>query len=72
MVGDSMIIPGAYDARPRPVAVPNVVRESRTGDDVEPTARRRELPGWLKASIFAATLLIVMWLSMAVFFQPAP
>ena len=28
-----------------------------------------ELPGWLKVSIFAATLLVAMWLAMAVFFD---
>jgi hypothetical protein len=29
-----------------------------------------ELPGWLKVSLFVLTLIVVMWLTMAVFFKP--
>ena len=65
-----MMIPGAYDGHPRPVTTPTLVETTRTSDDVAPAAQRRELPGWLKASVFAATLLVVMWLTMAVFFRP--
>ena len=32
--------------------------------------QRAELPGWLKVTIFALTLFVVMWLTMAVFFKP--
>jgi len=32
-------------------------------------AQRAELPGWLKASIFAGTLLAATWLAMAMFFR---
>jgi hypothetical protein len=30
----------------------------------KPTHQRGELPGWAKAGIFAATLLVVSWLAM--------
>ena len=65
-----MMIPGAYETR-RQSAVPvdDVVGAGR-GAQMEPVARRHELPGWLKVSIFAVTLLVVMWLTMAVFFKP--
>jgi hypothetical protein len=82
-----MMIPGAYEPRPRAAAVvaplisepevPSGVARSFQGgapvtSRVEPSGRdaqRVELPGWLKASIFAGTLLAAMWLAMAMFFR---
>ena len=33
-----------------------------------PDTRPRELPGWVRVSIFGGTLLIAMWLAMTMFF----
>ena len=82
MVGSHvMMIPGAWEPRGRsgaPVNIVNVVdvvdvrpAGSRGGDETSfpgLDTQRSELPGWLKVSIFAATLLTVMWLAMTVFF----
>ena len=75
-----MMIPGAWEPRPRSIAVvaplilaPKAPSDSRVGSSgpalsgVEGPARA-ELPGWLKVSIFAATLLAATWLAMAMFF----
>jgi hypothetical protein len=81
MEGNVMMIPGAWEPRGRsgaPGSVVNVVEgvdplpaASRAGNQTVfpgPDTQRSELPGWLKVSIFAATLLTVMWLAMTVFF----
>jgi hypothetical protein len=70
-----MMIPGAWEARPRSAAVvepltPGPGRPAgRPGRD-EPAAETQsaELPAWLKVSIFAVVLLAAMWLVMAMFF----
>ena len=74
-----MMIPGALEPR-RSVTAVNVVgavgavdvvdtrpADGRGGNGSELDTERPELPSWLKVSIFAATLLAAMWLSMAVF-----
>jgi hypothetical protein len=67
-----MMIPGALEPRRAvvpmsPVAVINRLPADRLADASEPEVERRELAGWLKVSIFAATLLAAMWLTMVVF-----
>lgn len=67
------MIPGAWEPRRlagAPVTVVVAVETIKVVEVVE-EVRRRELPGWLKVAIFAATLFAVMWLTMAVFFEPA-
>ena len=71
-----MMIPGAWEPRPQSVAVvaplapaPKPPADSRGGHPSGPDSQRAELPSWLKVSIFAATLLVAMWLAMAVFFD---
>ena len=81
MGGDKMtMIPGAYEPRARRGAVtipgtmaplPPISANSRGGNGPVAEARRRELPGWLKASTFAAVLLGAMWLAMMAFFEKA-
>lgn len=62
------MIPGAWESRRQstaaPVEVVAVVADSRVREVSQPVAQRAELPGWVKASIFAATLLGAMWLVM--------
>jgi hypothetical protein len=75
MVGSNMMmIPGAWEPRPRSRAVvepvasaPGRPAESPGGNGSGRDTQRAELPGWLKASIFAATLLAATLLVMAVF-----
>jgi hypothetical protein len=71
-----MMIPGAWEPRPRTAAVveplgsvPQPPADNRSGTGLEPETPRAELPGWLKVSIFAGTLLVAMWLAMALFFH---
>jgi hypothetical protein len=68
-----MMIPGAWEPRPRsiavaepPAAAPERAADSRDGGSAADT-QRAELPGWLKVSIFSATLLVATWLAMAMF-----
>ena len=70
------MIPGAWEPRPRSAAaveplasVPQRPAESGSGTVVAPERQRAELPGWLKVSIFAGTLLVATWLAMALFFH---
>jgi hypothetical protein len=69
-----MMIPGAWEARPRSAAVvepltPGPGRPAgRPGGDGPPGETQSELPGWLNVSIFAVALLAAMWLAMAMFF----
>jgi hypothetical protein len=68
-----MMIPGEWEARRRPgapvsvVNVVGVVDPATSGPKAE--TERHELPGWIKVSIFAGTLLVAMWLAMTVFFD---
>jgi hypothetical protein len=67
-----MMIPGALEPRRAvvpmsAVAVVNRLPADRRADVSEPDVERHELAGWLKMSIFAATLLAAMWLTMVVF-----
>jgi len=83
MVGSNMMmIPGEWEPRRRsgaatvgPVVEPLTsappLEASRGDNGPAPDTERRELPVWLKVSIFAATLLGTMWLSMAVFVERA-
>jgi hypothetical protein len=78
MVGSTiMMIPGAWEARRRPVIAEDVVKipaPSRVGNEtLLPAAETgpRELPGWGRVSIFAGALLIAMWLAMTMFFERA-
>jgi hypothetical protein len=76
------MIPGAWEPRPRSGAVvapltsaPTRPADSRGGNRPGPglsgvdgpATQRAELPGWMKVSIFAATLLAATWLVMAMF-----
>jgi len=70
------MIPGAWEPRPRSGAVvepltsvPRRPADSPGGNRSGRDTLRAELPSWLKVSIFAATLLAVMWLAMAMFFE---
>jgi hypothetical protein len=70
------MIPGAWEARPRSATAvapraPVLQRpaESGSGTAAAPETPRAELPGWLKVSIFAGTLLVATWLAMALFFH---
>jgi hypothetical protein len=63
-----MMIPGEWEDRPRSAAgaepsVPAPRVDGRAAVESRPP-QRRELPGWLKVSIFAATLLAATWLVM--------
>ena len=69
--GTMMMIPGEWESRPRSVAAveplpapPRQPADSPGGNAPQPVARRGELPGWLRVSIFAATLLAATWLVM--------
>ncbi len=71
-----MMIPGAWEPRPRSGAVVEPLTsaskqptESRVGNGSGADTQRTELRSWLKVSIFTATLLAAMWLAMAVFFE---
>ncbi len=66
-----MMIPGGWEPGRRsnsveePVtAAPRQLADSRGGNGSRPETQRRELPDWLKVSIFAATLLAATWLVM--------
>ena len=66
-----MMIPGEWEGRRQTGAVadplpriPQPPADSRGGNVSEPPRQRRELPGWLKVSIFAAALLAATWLVM--------
>jgi hypothetical protein len=67
------MIPGAWEPRPRSIAVaePLAVTPARPADSPGSGSavdtQRAELPGWLKVSIFSATLLVATWLAMAMF-----
>lgn len=73
-----MMIPGAWEARPRSGASVSVVEPLtstpgqpatvRGGTEAGPETERPELPAWLKVSIFAGTLLVATWLAMTAFF----
>jgi len=70
------MIPGAWEPRPRSAAVveplasmPQPPADSRSGTGLGPETQPAELPGWSKVSIFAGTLLVAMWLAMALFFH---
>ena len=69
-----MMIPGAWEPRPRSGAVVesftsaprrSADRPARSGSGRD--TQRAELPSWLKVSIFAATLLAATLLVMTVF-----
>ena len=78
-----MMIPGAWEARRRsgnpvdvveaPASAPKQPEAGRGGNETlfagPPDTEHPELPGWLKVSIFAGTLLTAMWLAMMVFFD---
>ena len=66
-----MMIPGAWEPRPRAggfveprASAPTPPAGSRGSHGSRPVTQRRELPGWLNVSIFAATLLAATWLAM--------
>jgi hypothetical protein len=66
-----MMIPGQFESSPRTVATfvtpvsPTVSSPAGRGPDASPQhPPRRELPGWLKVAIFAATLLAATWMVM--------
>ena len=78
-----MMIPGAWEARRRSglavgsglgievVKTPSASRGSPGSNDTllpAPDTQPRELPGWVRVSIFGGTLLIAMWLAMTMFF----
>ncbi len=73
-----MMIPGAWEARRRPGGPVNVVEPltstpaqlatGRGGNEAGPETERPELPAWVRVSIFAATLLVAMWIAMTAFF----
>ena len=72
-----MMIPGAWEARRRSSPAVEVVKtpaaSRRSNETVlpAPDTQPRELPRWGRVSIFAGTLIIVMWLAMAMFFEGA-
>lgn len=69
-----MMIPGTWEPRRRSGAAdaavepltsgPRPAADSPGGNGPESDTRRAEPPGWLKASVFGATLLAAMWLAM--------
>jgi hypothetical protein len=68
------MIPGAMEPRRPSSAAGNPAAPADRVYARVPTARpseakvqRRELPGWLRVSIFAAVLIAAMWLVMSVF-----
>ena len=73
-----MMIPGTWEPRRRSGAVVEPLTsaskqpaESRVANGSGADTQRTELPSWLKASIFTATLVVAMWLAMAVFYEGA-
>jgi hypothetical protein len=78
---NQMMIPGAWEPRRRSAVAVNPASEvtlppspaaTGGGSESRPHTQSAELPGWLKLSIFTATLLAAMWLAMTVFFQHPP
>jgi hypothetical protein len=66
-----MMIPGQFEgpartavvvATPLPPTAPSAI--GRGADAPPRQSRRRELPGWLKVALFAATLLAATWMVM--------
>jgi hypothetical protein len=77
VMSDMNMIPGAWEPRHKPATVDAPVAAdvapaaSRGVAPIEPAPQRRELPGWLQVTIFAATLLAATWLAMMMFFEKA-
>ena len=78
VISDMTMIPGAWEPRRKPTTVDEPVSTdvappaaSRSAAPIEPAPQRRELPGWLQVTIFAATLLAATWLAMMMFFEKA-
>jgi len=77
MVGSTMMIPGAWEARRRSSPAVDVVKTPAAGRGNNETALAapdvppRELPRWGRVSIFAGTLIVAMWLAMTMFFEGA-
>jgi hypothetical protein len=72
------MIPGTWEPRRKSTAVDEPVTTaaappavSRPAAPAEAAPQRRELPGWLQVTIFAAILLAATWLAMMMFFEKA-
>jgi hypothetical protein len=66
----TLMIPGAWESRraaavPPPLPAPVERRVAVSVAVREPERPRPKVAGWIKVSIFAATLLAGMWLAMA-------
>ena len=78
VISDMTMVPGAWEPRRQPTTIDAPVSTdvapaaaSRGAAPIAPAAPRRELPGWLQVTIFAATLLAATWLAMMMFFEKA-